>query len=270
MTADNDHRLAPLALPAGLSEHIAGYAWSRDGVGESGGEVYRLHGKPGARDLYLKYGQGTIAGEIADEMHKLRWLAGYLPVPTIRHFIGTPNESWLLMTALAGHSAYQVLQTNPRKRLALVDALADFLRRFHAIAVDECPFNADHNHRLAHARKRIDAGLVDEDDFDEAREGWTAEQVWQALQGLLPFPADAVVTHGDFSLDNLLMHDGEVIGCIDVGRAGVADRYQDLAILWNCLGEFDASLQERLLTRYGITTVDRRKLDFHLLLDELF
>lgn len=42
------------------------------------------------------------------------------------------------------------------------------------------------------------------------------------------------------------------------------------AILWNCLGEFAPLLQQRLLTQYGVTDFDRRKLQFHLLLDELF
>lgn len=81
---------------------------------------------------------------------------------------------------------------------------------------------------------------------------------------------DAVVTHGDFSLDNLIVGNDEIVGCIDVGRVGIADRYHDLAILWNCLGEFGSSLQERFLEKYGIVDVDQRKLQFHLLLDELF
>jgi aminoglycoside phosphotransferase len=80
--------------------------------------------------------------------------------------------------------------------------------------VNTCPFTSDHAYRLTRARARIDAGLVEEDDFDEGREGWTAEQVWEAMQGLLPLAPDPVVTHGDFPLDNLLIWDGEVVGCI--------------------------------------------------------
>jgi aminoglycoside phosphotransferase len=59
-------------------------------------------------------------------------------------------------------------------------------------------------------------------------------------------------------------------GCIDVGRVGIADRYQDLAILWNCLGEFSPSLQKRLFQKYGIDNPDMNKLQFHLMLDEFF
>jgi aminoglycoside 3'-phosphotransferase-1 len=61
-----------------------------------------------------------------------------------------------------------------------------------------------------------------------------------------------------------------VIGCVDAARVGIADRYQNLAILWNSLGEFAPALQGQLFEQYGIADPDRRKLQFHLMLDELF
>ena len=258
-------------VPTAISGELEGYQWARDTIGESGGSVYRLHGKDRSPDLFLKHGSGAIADDIADEMTRLRWLARVrIPVPAVAQFVRTPDQAWLLMSAMQGKTAYQLLATSPEQGPAVVDALVAFLRRLHAIPVAECPFNSDHAYRLSLARRRIDAGQVDASDFDDEREGWTPEQVWEAIQGHLPLTPDPVVTHGDFSLDNLLIHDGEVVGCIDVGRAGIADRYQDLAILWNCLGEFGASLRERLFLQYGLPTPDQRKLQFHLLLDELF
>jgi len=50
----------------------------------------------------------------------------------------------------------------------------------------------------------------------------------------------------------------------------VADRYQDLAIVCHGLAELDAALPQRLLRHYGIFDADQGKLEFHLLLDELF
>ncbi|WP_252358751.1 aminoglycoside 3'-phosphotransferase, partial [Escherichia coli] len=120
------------------------------------------------------------------------------------------------------------------------------------------------------AQSRMNNGLVDASDFDDERNGWPVEQVWKEMHKLLPFSPDSVVTHGDFSLDNLIFDEGKLIGCIDVGRVGIADRYQDLAILWNCLGEFSPSLQKRLFQKYGIDNPDMNKLQFHLMLDEFF
>lgn len=270
MDIDREESCAASVLPPGVPVDLQGYEWVRNKVGESGAAVYRLRGKSGVSDLFLKQGRGPLADDLADEMVRLRWLAQYVSVPTIEYFATIPGEAWLLMTALPGKSAYQVLAEQPEDRMAVVDALADFLRRFHTIPAGNCPFSSDHAFRLNLARERIDAGLVREDDFDEEREGWTAEQVWNVLQGLLPIAPDPVVTHGDFSLDNILMVDGKVVGCIDTGRAGVADRYQDIAIVWNCLADFGGDLQDRFIRRYGISAPDQDKLLFHLMLDELF
>ncbi len=265
-----EHTCQPVAVPPDMASQVEGYLWARDQVGESGGAVYRLYGKAAASDLYLKVGAGTVADDIAGEAARLRWLGLHVPVPEVRTFVREAGNAWLLMTALPGRTAYQMLEENPGDGGQVVDAIAAFLRRLHAIPIGDCPFDSSHASRLIHARARIEAGLVDVDDFDEGRAGWSAERVWDEIEALLPLASDRVVTHGDYSLDNLLMLDGEVVGCIDVGRAGCADRYQDLAILWNCLGEFGAPMQARLFSQYGMEQPDQRRMDFHLLLDELF
>ncbi|MBW6525921.1 APH(3')-I family aminoglycoside O-phosphotransferase [Sphingomonas sp. RHCKR7] len=261
---------APAALPPSLAEALEGYRWARDTVGESGGAVYHLRGGAGGPDLYLKHGVGAVADDVTDEMARLVWLSPRIAVPPLIHFVRDAASAWLVTGMLEGETAYQLLERAPGQRGAVVDALADFLRQLHAIPAADCPFVADHRLRLRHARARIDAGLVEEEEFDPARAGWSAEQVWAALGALQPVAPEPVVTHGDYSLDNLLLRDGAVTGCIDLGRVGVADRYQDVAIMWNCLGEFDHSLRDRFLDRYDARPLDEQRLDFHLLLDELF
>lgn len=261
---------AAVAVPPGIAERVAGYRWARNRVGESGGAVYRLYGCAGSHDLYLKHGTGSVAEDIVAEMVRLRWLDGRCAVPAVAGFVAADGAAWLLTTALAGKTAYQRLCAAPERAAAIVDAVTAFLRELHAIPVDACPFNADHRHRLYLARRRIDAGSVDETDFDAERAGWSAQQVWDALHAAPLRSPDRVVTHGDFSLDNMLLDGERVTGCIDVGRVGIADRYQDLAILAHSLGEFGAELPERMFAGYGIAAPDRCKLDFHLLLDELF
>lgn len=253
-----------------MARLLRGRTWARDFVGESGSLVYRLRGQSNEPDLYLKLGRGPAALDVTDEMVRLNWLARYVPVPAVQHFVASPDEAWLLMTGLPGRTAYQLLQAEPENRASVVDALARFLRRLHDIPAENCPFNSDRRLRLSQARERMVAGLVDVDDFNDEHKGWTAQEVWNEMIALQPFAPDPVVTHGDFSLDNILLEGQEIAGCIDVGRVGIADRYQDLAILWNCLGEFDATLQQRLLATYGIDQPDKSKLRFHLGLDEFF
>ncbi len=265
---DRERDCAPVPVPPGIADAVAGYRWARDLVGESGASIHRLYGRTGSPDLFLKHGAGTVADDVTDEMVRLRWLAGRIEVPSVVRFVVVDGAAWLLTTALEGETAYQALSR--RADPTLVDSLMAFLRRLHAIPIGECPFASDHVRRMAAARTRIDAGLVDEGDFGEERRGWSASRIWEAMQALLPFDPEPVVTHGDFSLDNLLVRDGEVVGCIDVARVGVADRYQDLAILFDCLGEFGPMLQRRMFAAHGIAKPDVARLRFHLLLDELF
>lgn len=253
-----------LPLPPALDGLIADARWTEIDLGESGGRVFRI----GAH-AFLKYGEGPVRDDIVAEHARLAWLQGRIAAPRVLHFSETAGAAWLLSAALPGQMAETLLDARPRDRDRIVDAMAGFLRQLHALAVAECPFDASHPVRLAQARRNIDAGRVAEGDFDDERAGWTAEQVWEALRAGTPPRFDRVVTHGDFSTGNIFLDaDCRVTGILDVGRLGVADRYQDLAILWNNLEEYD--LGARLFAAYGEAEPDTARLRYHLLLDELF
>ena len=257
----------PLCVPASLAPLTAGYRWSRDLVGEAGATVHRLHA-PGRPDLYLKHGAGDIADAVTDEMVRMRWLGGRLATPEVRGFVLDDAGAWLMMSAVPGRTAYQVLADESADPEPIVAALAEHLRALHNVPLADCPFNSSHTVRMARARGRIDAGLVDEGDFGDAHEGWTAERVWTKMLALLPLSPDPVITHGDYSLDNILIKDMRVSGMIDLDRVGIADRYQDLSILADSLDEF--GLRDHMFAAYGIDEPDARKVRFHLCLDEMF
>lgn len=257
-------------LPDVIRAAIHGYTSTRVTDGESGGTVVRLEAR-NRPTLYLKAGRGNIATDIANEVARLHWLTPRIAAPTVVKFIREPDSAFVITTAVAGISAYRHLVSHPGLRVRTVAAVARFMQVLHALPVTDCPFDAGNTVRLAEARRHLDAGRVDVSDFDDARLGWTAEGVWAEMTGLLPLPFQRAVTHGDYSLDNILIgEDGDVTGIIDVGRAGVADPYQDIAILWNSLGEFGEDLQLALWHALGITKPDERKLRFHLCLDEFF
>lgn len=271
MSEDREQATTEPVLTRALAARLAGRCWARNLVGKAGASVYRIHGN-GAPESYLKHGEGEAAAAVEDEVRRLRWVSGAgWPVPHVEHFERSPGQAWLLTSAVPGLTAWEWLTRRPDQTGRIALALGRALRQLHAVPVASCPFGADYRERLAEARRRLEAGLIDENDFDEARRGWSADAVWQEMQRMLPLDVDPVVCHGDYSLDNILLDEGlRVTGVIDLARLGVSDRYQDLAVMWNGLEGLGHKVQRQFMGGYGIELPDGRKLHFFLCLDECF
>lgn len=80
--------------------------------------------------------------------------------------------------------------------------------------------------------------------------------------------------NGDYCLPNIIVSNGNLSGFIDWARAGVADRYQDLALAARSprhnMGPRGHELASLFFQEYGMKHVDFRKLHYYILLDELF
>ena len=260
---------AKIPTTPSLARLVQHATWNEQTVGQSGGSVFRLD-YAHERSLFIKYGAAALADAIADEHIKLNWLQGRASVPDIVHFEHSDGQAWLVTGAVPGVPCHTALLENADARHTVVESVARTLRSLHTTDVASCPFDASVDHRLLLARSNIDRGAVDPDDFDDERAGWTVEQVWQRLLELRPQSSEAVVAHGDYSLDNVFVSGLEVSGLIDVGGTARADRYQDLALMWRDLSEFGADLQDCFLEAYGLTEIDSSRLEFYLCLDELF
>jgi aminoglycoside phosphotransferase len=57
----------------------------------------------------------------------------------------------------------------------------------------------------------------------------------------------------------------------DWGRAGIADRYQDIALAIRSIGyNFGNAYVQAFLDAYGLTAVDEAKVHYYQLMDEFF
>lgn len=264
----------PFRVPDAWKPLCAGRTWSRVTDGASGADVFRLDAAVGPAHFLKRASGNEHVATLRAEHARLRWLAGRIRVPRVIGFVDEGYTSILLTEALPGCSAHRALEDAATRDLRAVETLAGvlgaWLRALHVQPLDTCPFDVALPVRLAEGERRVAAGLVDEDDFDEERRGWRASDVVGAIHALLPLPLERVLTHGDFSLDNVFIECGQVTGVLDVGRAGVADPYQDLAISWRDLGAFGGSAQSAFLRGYGVHTMDTARCTAHLLLDELF
>ncbi|MBY3512799.1 aminoglycoside 3'-phosphotransferase [Rhizobium laguerreae] len=251
-----------------LDARLAGYRFERDALGRSAASVFRLEAL-GLPTLYLKVEEVGPFAEIADEAARLRWLkASGLTCPDVIAEDSDGVHNRLLISALPGSDLASASVLTP---LARVELLAAALLDLHRLPIASCPFDHRLEARIAVAKARMQAGIVDETDFDETRLGKRAEALFAELKSRRPGHEDLVVTHGDACLPNFIASEDGFSGYIDCSRLGVADRYQDIALACRSIAaNFGDALVQPFLDRYGMPATDPARLDYYQLLDEFF
>ena len=216
-------------LPTNIQYFCAQGTWQAITIGCSGTQVFRVTHSQGPT-YYLKIAVHPFEQELLAEKERLGWLRGRLPVPTVISYATDNQHTYLLISEMPGLMAYDAhfAQDVP----TVVRLLAEGLRMLHHVDIANCPFDGRLSHKVALAQERVQAGLVDESDFDEKRKGMNANELLKQLLACQPKTEDIVFTHGDYCLPNILINPDsmKLSGFIDLGRAGIADRYQDLAL----------------------------------------
>lgn len=236
--------------------------------GDSADSVYRIV-VAGGRGFHLKVAGGDRRAELRREREVLDWLAGRLGAPTVENYCEEGREAYLLMSSVSGCPAAGLV--SDWKPKVLLAELTRALRRVHALPVESCPFDRTLSAVVGEAHRRAEEGRVHLEDFDDERQGWPIDRLQVELDRTIPKTEDRVFTHGDFCLPNILLQGGRVSGMVDWGRAGIADRYRDIALLLRSFGaNMDADLQTSFCEVYGIQELDMERVRFYQLLDEFF
>ena len=257
-------------LPDAIRAILGGAPYTTDHIGMSDAQV-RLY-----PDKVLKILPDN--GESAREVDVLRWLAGRLPVPRVLACERQEGRLWLLMTRLTGRmTCDESMLSDPA---ALTGILAEGLRMLWAVPTGECPIRCDLDAKLRIARDNVEQGLVSVDNVEPETFGpggfRDPEHLLYWLESNRP-PEELAFTHGDFCLPNIFFENGHVSGFLDLGKAGLADPYQDLAIgvrslRHNTDGTYGPRIDfdpMALFDRLGLRP-DTEKLRYYTLLDELF
>lgn len=257
-----------ISLPQPFLELVGGYSSLQQTVGLSNAGVFKLEAadKP---SLFLKIDEAGNFAELPAEVERLRWLGQQgISCPEVLAFEAHGDRNWLLMSAMPGRDL-ESASSLPAE--TTVTIMASALRTLHALDVRSCPFDHRLDRRIADAKARMEAGLVDEEDFDGERQGRTARDVFADLIALRPASEDLVVTHGDACLPNFMVDADRFSGFIDCGRLGVADRCQDLALACRSIhDDLGEDWIAPFLALYGKSDTDPLKLAYYQLLDEFF
>lgn len=219
--------------------------------------------------------------EESDNEHMMTtWLADRLPVPKVLCSEKANGINYLLMSRIKGKiSCSAEFLENPKH---LVKLLADGLRMLWSVDISKCPCNNSIDNKLRLAESRVRNNLCAMENAEPTTYGVNGfENPEELLQWLKENRSDEelVFSHGDFCLPNIIVKDDKINGFIDLGRSGIADKYQDIALCYRSLqhnndGRYGGAVYEG----FDATTLfdelniipDWNKIKFYILLDELF
>ncbi|MBQ9136723.1 MAG: aminoglycoside 3'-phosphotransferase [Lachnospiraceae bacterium] len=255
-----------------IKELLGDEAYSIDDVGMSAANVILLS------DKVLKIQDKCEEAE--NEHTIMKWLSGRLPVPQVLRVEEEEEKTYLLMTKMPGKmSCDEAYMEQPEK---LTTILAEALQMLWTVDVSSCPCNWMLTKKLQIAKEIVDENRVDIDNVEPDTFGENGFKnpaaLWEWLSENRPIE-EPVLSHGDFCLPNIFIEDDKVSGFIDLGRCGIADKWQDIALCYrSLLHNFDGKYggkayegfyPEMLFEKLGIEP-DWKKIRYYILLDELF
>lgn len=260
-----------MKLPEAIQKGLEDRAFQTDKLGMSGAAV-RLY-----PHQVLKI--QPITEETENEAKILRYLAGKVPVPQVLAYAVEGETSYLLMERCPGTPACDGSYLSDPALLCRL--LANSLKALWAVDIRDCPADWRLDRKLAAAEYNVTHGLVDVDNVEPETFGPNGfrdpEHLLEWLKTHRP-AEEPMLSHGDFCLPNLFGEGDRPAGFIDLGRAGVADKWCDIALCCRELrhdfmesygGKSFPDYENLLFRELGIPP-DREKIRYYILLDELF
>lgn len=255
-----------LLLPNRIKKHVSGMRCEQNDIGCSQASVYRFFSATEA--VYLKV--EPKEGELETEYNKLQWLNGKLCVPRIIEWVSENSTDYLLMSDIGGKMLCDNFYLN-NPTLA-VSLLAEGINLLRAVDIKDCPIRNDLSRKLKDAAENIRLKKIDMKDWEPGSNQFsTPQDLLDYLISNKPKDEELVFTHGDYCLPNIFADKDQLTGFIDIGRAGVADLWQDVALcirsLWH---NFNSKEYDDLLLKQIGIPLNKEKLNYYILLDELF
>lgn len=209
-------------IPERIRQLLPKGAGEKDTIGRSGAQVCCYD------DCVLKVQDKLSLGR--KEAGMMRYLQGQLPAPQVIAEEEADGLHYLLMTRLPGKMLCDAsFLVQPEK---IARRMADALEMLWSIDWADCPYRQTLDDVFRQAEEDIRAGRVC---CDTAQQPETyGKEGFESPEALLDYlkrnrPEETLVlSHGDFCLPNILADDHGVTGLIDIGSAGVSDRWVDI------------------------------------------
>lgn len=259
-------------LPEKIKELTANKGYTINNIGMSESTVITFD------DMVLKIEKQSKTFDHMLQM--MKWLEGKVPVPKIICCEKQGEMNYLLMSKVTGKmSCDEYYLERPQE---LVTLLAEGLMMLWDVDISDCPNVQNLDIELAEAQYRVEHNLVD---IERAEPETFGEHGFENPSQLLKWlkenrpKEEAVLSHGDFCLPNVFIDNGKISGFIDLGDAGIGDKWRDISLCYRSLKHnFDGTFGSKVYKDFSPDILFEKlnmkpnweKLRYYILLDELF
>ncbi|MEM7537161.1 MAG: aminoglycoside 3'-phosphotransferase [Chloroflexota bacterium] len=266
-----------LSFPEPIQDLLVGYKTTGENHKTcSQADVYLYQPTPedvSKHNLFVKR-QNIHAAPAEADLHTERvamsWLQGKLAVPQVMGYHRVGDIEYLVTTQIMGWSAideraYEDIPT-------LIHLLAQGLQQFHALPFAGCPLDCRLETGLTEIKRFLVEDVLDRQSLPEDVRTLTPAAIMDTIQAQRPAsatPEDLVFTHGDYCLPNIIVQGNQLMGFIDLGYAGIADRYRDFVSVDNSIRRNVGDEWVPLFWKaYGVE-IDPDKFAFYQMLHDL-
>lgn len=241
--------------------------WSLINHGMSGAFIYQ--GTYEGRPSFLKVTPHGHRFPAKVEHERIHWLKGRVPVAEVLTYIEDDKHQFLVTADAQGVGLLE-FNADEETRIA---KFAGVIRLIHDLPVEQCPYKWTVDEQIQFARSGLGKRHAILSSLDTEFQGRSLDTLFQEMMTYKPTPEmlDLVVVHGDPYTDNIIVdpETGELKAFLDVGHVSVADRYTDLAMIYDeLIQNFGEDGWQTFLNCYGIEKIDDKKLYFYRLFNE--
>lgn len=197
------------------------------------------------------------------EKEVMEWLKDKLSVPKVVDFSVENGREFLVMSQLKG-KGIDGFKRSPEK---YITHLANAIKLLHSVDIKNCPFDSGLDIRLAELKYLIDNGLASIGDWEPTTQFSNTYDFYQWLCDNKP-SENLVFSHGDVTANMFI--EGLEYNFYDLGRAGVADKWVDIAFCVREIYEYKNKKYEDMFFDLLNIEPNYKKIEYFILLDEMF
>lgn len=257
-------------LPESIKKFIGQNKLYKNKVGQSPADVYSF--SKNGDTFFLKISEVIYASttySVLREAKVLDWINGKLNVPELILMESNDDYEFMISKAIQAKPIADLTQYNEQQILGIYQQT---LQQLQSIDISNCPFHSDIQTRINEAEFLLKHELINDINWDEVDlDVWDEFKSYsELLENLkeMRFKEDFVFSHGDITDTKIFLDKNEQIYFLDLGRAGIADRFVDIAFIERSLRE-DCSDQTAQKFIESLEEDDHFKRDYFLKLDEL-